>query len=203
MDDVTRIPSDIEDGDPKAAEALLPLVYDELRRLAARQLARERPGQTLQPTALVHEAYLRLVDGREEALWENRGHFFAAASESMRRILVEQARRRHRLKRGAGFRRVPLREADGVNVGVGVDPARDEDILALDEALDRLEAEDPAKAELVKLRVFAGLTLEEAAAALGISRATASRRWSYARAWLFDRIHGEAGGDRRRFPGAP
>jgi RNA polymerase sigma factor (TIGR02999 family) len=184
MNEVTGILSAIERGDPKAAEELLPLVYDELRRLAARHLAREQPGQTLQPTALVHEAYVRLVDGRESVAWDHRGHFFAAAAESMRRILVENARRKHRLKRGGGLQRVELQEGDRVVEG------RDEDLLTLDEALARLEAEDAAKAALVKLRVFAGLTLEEAAAALGISRATASRYWTYARAWLYHRVRG-------------
>ena len=189
MNDVTRILSAIEQGDPKAAEELLPLVYDELRRLAAQQLAQEKPGQTLQATALVHEAYLRLVDGPEPVLWDDRRHFFAAAAESMRRILVENARRKNRLKRGGGLQRVALQEGDCV------DRARDEDVLALDEALSRMEAEDPVKADLVKLRFFAGLTMDEAAAALDISRATASRYWLYARAWLYARVRGESDGD--------
>jgi RNA polymerase sigma factor (TIGR02999 family) len=178
MNDVTRILSAIEQGDAGASEQLLPLVYDELRKLAARRLARESTGQTLQATALVHEAYLRLV-GREQAEgWNSRGHFFAAAAEAMRRILVENARRKRRSKHGGGFRRVDLDE------GPPVTGAR-EDVLALDEALTELARQEPAKAELVKLRYFAGLSLEEAAACLGISEATAKRYWAVARAWLF------------------
>ncbi|WP_165250376.1 ECF-type sigma factor [Paludisphaera soli] len=178
MNDVTRILSAIEHGDPHAADRLLPLVYDELRKLAARRLAHEKPGQTLQATALVHDAYLRLV-GADDPGWDSRGHFFAAAAEAMRRILVDNARRKRTTKHGGGHRR---RDLDEVEIAAG-EPT--DDLLALDEALARLAAEDPQKAELVKLRYFAGLTIEEAAQALGISAATAKRYWAYARAWLF------------------
>jgi RNA polymerase sigma factor (TIGR02999 family) len=175
-------------GDARAAGELLPLVYAELRRLAARELAGERPGQTLQPTALVHEAYLRLVGkGGAGPRWEGRGHFFAAAAEAMRRILVEAARRKGRLKRGGGRRRIDLRHVEAVAAGPS------EDLLALDEALEQLAAEDAPKAELVKLRFFAGLSEAEAARCLGVSRATAARHWAYARAWLYDRL--STGGD--------
>jgi RNA polymerase sigma factor (TIGR02999 family) len=183
MSDVTRILNAIDQGDPQAAHQLLPLVYDELRRLAAQKLAREKPGQTVQPTALVHEAYLRLVGQDPGQRWESRGHFFAAAAEAMRRILVENARRKHRLKRGGGRQRVDLPQVAAVSAV----PA--EDLLALDEALERLAAEDAQKAELVKLRFFAGLSIEEAARCLGIARATAARHWAYARAWLYDRLN--------------
>ena len=179
MNDVTQILSAIENGDPHAAEQLLPLVYEELRKLAARRLVREKAGQTLQATALVHEAYLRLVGPEDARRWDGRGHFFAAAAEAMRRILVDNARRKQTAKHGGGHRR---RELDGVEVAAG-EPV--DDLLALDEALTLLAAEDPAKAELVKLRYFAGLSTEEAAQVLGISVATAKRRWAYARAWLF------------------
>ncbi len=175
MSDVTRIISQIEQGDPSVAEQLLPLVYDELRRLAARQLANEKPGQTLQPTALVHEAYLRLL-GNEPISWNSRGHFFGAAAEAMRRILVEQARRKKSQKRGGGLDRIQLRDDL-----VAEDPQFD-NILALEEALSRLEQEDAKKAQLVKLRFFAGLTIEQAAVAMNISNATADRWWTYARA---------------------
>jgi RNA polymerase sigma factor (TIGR02999 family) len=185
MNDVTRILSAIERGDPKAAHQLLPLVYDELRKLAARRLAHERPGQTLQATALVHEAYLRLVGGQPEAGWDSRGHFFAAAAEAMRRILVENARRKGRQKRGGGLARLDLEDADLAC------RTPSEELLALDEALARLAAEDPVKARLVELRFFAGLNLEEAAKALGVSAVTAKRYWRYARAWL----HREVAGD--------
>jgi RNA polymerase sigma factor (TIGR02999 family) len=178
MSEVTRILSAIEHGDPHAAEQLLPLVYDELRKLAAQRLAQEKPGQTLQPTALVHEAYLRLV-GVDEALeWDNRGHFFAAAAEAMRRILVDQVRRKRRPKHGGDRRRVEL-DSEIVEIGP------QDNLMALEEALTKLAAEQPAKAELVKLRYFGGLTLEEAAACMGISLATAKRYWAVARAWLF------------------
>jgi RNA polymerase sigma factor (TIGR02999 family) len=187
MNDVTRILSAIEQGDPQAAGQLLPLVYDELRRLAAQKLAGEAPGHTLQATALVHEAYLRLVGPEDNPLWESRGHFFAAAAEAMRRILVESARRRGRQKRGGGRPRVDLLEAD-----LTVDDPPDE-MLAVDDALERLEAEDPQAAELVKLRYFAGLSVEEAAQALGMSRATAYRHWSYARAWVRCEVLGDSG----------
>jgi RNA polymerase sigma factor (TIGR02999 family) len=184
MSDVTRILSQIEQGDPQAAEQLLPLVYDELRKLAAAKLAHEKPGQTLQATALVHEAYVRLVGSGGQAAgdtgqaWDGKGHFFAAASEAMRRILVESARRKARLKRGGDLERTEL---DDVEISLA---GQSDDVLALDDALTRLAAKHPEKAELVKLRYFAGLTGDEAAAALGISPATADRYWTYARAWL-------------------
>jgi RNA polymerase sigma factor (TIGR02999 family) len=179
MSDVTRILSQIEQGDPLAAEKLLPLVYDELRRLAGRQLALERTNHTLNPTALVHEAYLRLVDANANvAHWNSRGHFFAAAAESMRRILVDSARKKRAIKRGGAAIRLPLEEA---NVPA---PESPDDLLALDQALTRLEQEHPSLAELVKLRYFAGLTMPQAAEALGISLRTAGRNWTYAKAWL-------------------
>jgi RNA polymerase sigma factor (TIGR02999 family) len=178
MSDVTHILSAIEQGDPHAAEQLLPLVYDALRRLAAEKLVQEKPGQTLEATALVHEAYLRLVDVEKAQHFNTRGHFFAAAAEAMRRILVEQARRRGRLKRGGDLRRV---EFDEVQIAVD-EPF--EDLLALDDALSKLAEKYPQKAELVKLRYFAGFTLPEAADALGISTTTADRYWIFARAWL-------------------
>jgi RNA polymerase sigma factor (TIGR02999 family) len=186
MTDVTRILSDIERGDPTAAERLLPLVYDELRRLAAVRLAREQPGQTLQATALVHEAYLRLVEAERAQQWNSRGHFFAAAAEAMRRILVESARRRSRLKHGRGHRRVDL------DSGCLVSAAPSLDLLAVDEALSRLAETEPAKAELVKLRFFAGLTMPEAAAALDISLATAERYWTFAKSWLYAELADDA-----------
>ncbi len=186
MRDVTQILSASEQGDPHAASQLLPLVYDELRRLATQRLAHQTPGQTLQPTALVHEAYLRLVGDSAEKRWDNRGHFFAAAAEAMRRILVENARRKRSDKRGGGLVRHDL---DDVQLAA---PELDEELLALDEALDRLTAKDPIKAQLVKLRHFAGLTIEEAAQVLGISMTTANRYWAYARAWLHQEIQGQA-----------
>jgi RNA polymerase sigma factor (TIGR02999 family) len=179
MHEVTRILSALEQGDPDAAEQLLPLVYEELRKLAAQKLAQEKPGQTLQATALVHEAYLRLVDVKKAQHWDNRGHFFAAAAEAMRRILVESVRRKRSKKHGGDRERVPL---DQIEITL---PSPDDDLLALDAALNRLAAERPAVAELVKLRFFAGLTMDEAARTLGISSATAYRYWSYAQAWLF------------------
>jgi RNA polymerase sigma factor (TIGR02999 family) len=185
MSDVTRILAAIEHGDPQAAEQLLPLVYDELRKLAAQRLAQENPGQTLQATALVHEAYLRLVDGEQAQHWNSRGHFFAAAAEAMRRILVDNARRKQSAKHGGGHRRVDLEEA----VSLAVEPGPD--ILDLDEALTRLAQEDPVKAELVKLRYFAGLTVEQTADALRISRDTACRHWAYAKVWLYCALTGE------------
>ena len=185
---VTRILLDIEQGDTKAAEQLLPLVYKELRKLAAQKLAQEKPGQTLQATALVHEAYVRLVGGEPDAHWNGRGHFFAAAAEAMRRILIDRARHKQTRKAGGGRRRLDLDD---------VEPALEEGdgdrLLALDEALRQLEAEDPRKAELVKLRFFAGLTAEQAAAALGVSTSTAEKDWAYARSWLrvaIDRMSG-------------
>jgi RNA polymerase sigma factor (TIGR02999 family) len=177
MSDVTRILSAIEQGDPGAAERLLPLVYDELRRLAAQKLAGEKPGQTLQATALVHDAYLRLV-GTEDPGWDSRGHFFAAAAEAMRRILVDNARRKRSARRG-GLR--DRQDPDEVEIAA---PAARVDLLALDEALDRLAARDAEAAELVKLRFFAGMTMSEAAAALGQPQRTAERLWSYARSFL-------------------
>jgi RNA polymerase sigma factor (TIGR02999 family) len=179
MNEVTHILSAIEGGDPRAAELLLPLVYDELRKLAAQKLAQEKPGQTLQATALVHEAYIRLIDAKNAQHWESRGHFFAAAAEAMRRILVENVRRKRSKKHGGDRERIPL---DQIEIAL---PSPDDDLLALDDALHRLAAERPAVAQLVKLRFFAGLTMEEAARTLGISAATAYRRWSYAQAWLF------------------
>jgi RNA polymerase sigma factor (TIGR02999 family) len=180
MSDVTRLLDAAAGGDPRAAADLLPLVYDELRKLAAHRLAQEKPGQTLQPTALVHEAYLRLVGPDPAQPWNGRGHFFGAAAEAMRRILIDQARRKNRPKHGGDRDRADL---DGL-AGPPADD-RGHDLLALDEALTALAREEPAKAELVKLRYFAGLTLEEAAACLGISPATAKRHWALARAWLF------------------
>ncbi len=180
MTDVTRILSAVEQGDQHAVEQLLPLVYNELRRLAAQRLTQEKPGQTLQPTALVHDAYLRLVGGNGAEHWNSRGHFFAAAAEAMRRILVEQARHKRRLKHGGGGRwRVDLDSACLV-----AEP-RSPDLIAVDEALTKLTEIEPIKAELVKLRFFAGLTMPEAAAALGISLATAERSWTFARSWLY------------------
>ncbi len=181
MTDVTRILSALEHGDPHAAEQLLPLVYDELRKLAAHKLAHERPGQTLQATALVHDAYLRLVGAAPKDAaqqWQGRAHFFAAAAEAMRRILVENARRKQRQKHGGGQ---PHADLDLANLAT---PMPDEELLALDEAMTRLAAEAPIKAHLVRLRFFAGLSNDEAAQMLGISGVTAKRYWRYARAWL-------------------
>jgi RNA polymerase sigma factor (TIGR02999 family) len=186
MNEVTRILSAIEQGDAHAAEQLLPLVYDELRRLAAQKLAHEKPGQTLDATALVHEAYLRLVGTDPEQPWNSRGHFFAAAAEAMRRILVDVARRKDALRHGGGRQRHDLAGAEPAA------PRPSEDLLALDEALCKLETRDPVKAELVKLRYFAGLTMEQAAETLGISLATANRYWTFARAWLHRQIDGGA-----------
>jgi RNA polymerase sigma factor (TIGR02999 family) len=179
MKDVTRILSAIEQGDPLAAEQLLPLVYEELRKLAAQKLAQEKPGQTLEATALVHEAYLRLVGPAEGRVWDSRGHFFAAAAEAMRRILIENARRKRRLKRGGKCERLDLADLD-----IAVEAPCD-DLVALDEALDKLAEKRPELAELVKLRYFAGLTVSEAARVLRISTSTADRHWTYARAWLY------------------
>jgi RNA polymerase sigma factor (TIGR02999 family) len=179
MREVTRILSAIEQGDPQAAAQLLPLVYDELRKLAAQHLTREKPGQTLQATALVHEAYVRLVDTEQAQQWNSRGHFFAAAAEAMRRILVDRARRKQRPKHGGGRQRVELDEA----CSLADDGA--EQVVLLNEALDKLAAESPEKAELVKLRYFAGMSHQEAAEALGISRASADRYWAYAKVFLY------------------
>jgi RNA polymerase sigma factor (TIGR02999 family) len=181
VNEVTRILSAIEQGDPHAAEQLLPMVYDELRKLAAAKLAQERPGQTLQPTALVHEAYLRLVGVNQEQQWDNRGHFFAAAAEAMRRILVENVRRKKSIKRGGHLKRVELDEDFTLH-------AAPDELLSLDDALTKLAREDPVKAELVKLRCFAGLSHQEAARALGISRPTADRYWVYAKTRLYCEI---------------
>jgi len=184
MSDVTRILSQIESGDPAAAEQLLPLVYNELRKLAAAKLANEKPGQTLQATALVHEAYVRLVGGNTPQLWDSRGHFFAAAAEAMRRILVDNARIKQARKRGGELER---QEFEGLDIASLEIP---EDVVALDEALNKLAEADPRAAELVQLRFFAGLPLPEAAQLLGISPRTADRLWAYARAWLHQEIHG-------------
>jgi RNA polymerase sigma factor (TIGR02999 family) len=187
MNEITRILSAVERGDPQAAEQLLPLVYDELRKLAAHRLAHQTPGQTLQPTALVHEAYLRLVGDPKGSDWDSRGHFFAAAAEAMRRILVENARRKGRRKRGGGLTRLDLGAAEQAAV-----PEVREDLLALDEALTKLAAADPQAARLVQLRYFGGLPVPEAARALGVSPRTADRLWAFARAWLLREVGGDA-----------
>jgi RNA polymerase sigma factor (TIGR02999 family) len=186
MSDVTRILSQIELGDPSAEEKLLPLVYDELRKLAAARMAEEKPGQTLQATALVHEAYLRLVGSGDVDRWDHRGHFFAAAAEAMRRILIDRARHKQTCKAGGGRHRLDLDDIEQA-----FEEGNGDRMIALDAALQQLEAEDPRKAELVKLRFFAGLTVEQAAAALGVSTSTAEKDWTYARSWLrvaIDRI---------------
>jgi RNA polymerase sigma factor (TIGR02999 family) len=182
VSDVTQILGAIQQGDPKAAGELLPLVYQELRRLAAFRMAKESPGQTLQPTALVHEAWLRLV-GSEQQTWQNRAHFFGAAAEAMRRILIDNARRKRALCHGGGQQRLDIEEA---NLAAGM---KDDELLALDEALDKFAAREREKAELVKLRYFAGLSFEEAAEVLGVSVPTAKRWWAYARAWLFQEMN--------------
>jgi RNA polymerase sigma factor (TIGR02999 family) len=182
VSDVTQILSAIEQGDGQAAEQLLPLVYDELRKLAAQKMANEKPGQTLQATALVHEAYIRLVDGEKAQHWNSRGHFFGAAAEAMRRILIDHARDKKRLKRGGDRSRIAL---DAIEAALNTSA---DDLLELDEALERLASEYPECAELVKLRFFAGMSLGEAAAALGVARRTADRHWAYARAWLHLRL---------------
>jgi RNA polymerase sigma factor (TIGR02999 family) len=189
MNEVTRVLSAIEEGDPHAAEQLLPLVYDELRELAAQKLAQEKPGQTLQATALVHEAYLRLVGADPRQPWNSRGHFFAAAGEAMRRILVEKARRKLRLKHGGDCERV---EIEMSTLPTHITP---DDLVALDEALDQLTQDHPVKAQLVTMRYFGGLTIEQAAAVLGISRVTAHRYWTYARAWLRQKMTAGDTGD--------
>jgi RNA polymerase sigma factor (TIGR02999 family) len=189
MNEVTKILSAIEQGDPQAASQLLPLVYDELRQLAAQKLAHETPGQTLQPTALVHEAYLRLVGDEHGAHWDNRGHFFAAAAEAMRRILVDNARRKHSQKHGGGLARQEL------DPGQITTPEVREDLLALDEALTKLAVANPQAAQLVQLRYFAGVSIPEAAQTLGISPRSADRLWAYARAWLHQEMAGDAPDD--------
>ena len=180
--DVTPLIEAVGQGDPQAARDLLPVVYDELRRLAAQRLTHETPGQTFEATALVHEAYLRLVGNDPQRPWNGRGHFFAAAAEAMRRILVENARRKHRYRHGGGLDRIDLDRID-----LAADQASDE-LLALSEALDRLAVEEPTVAQVVKLRYFAGLSIEEAASVLGVSVRTANRHWAYARAWLFQEL---------------
>jgi RNA polymerase sigma factor (TIGR02999 family) len=190
MNDVTRLLSAIAQRDPQASDQLLPLVYDELRRLASQKMAKEAPGQTLEATALVHEAYLRLVDTEQAQQWNSRGHFFAAAAEAMRRILVERARHKRSLKAGGDRQQLALAEIEPAVDGP------DLDLLALNEALDKLEAHDKRKAELVKLRFFAGLTIEEAAQALGIATSTAEKDWAYARCWLRLEMEGPGEGDR-------
>ena len=196
MSEVTRILSAIERGDQQAADQLLPLVYEELRKLAAQRLAHEKPGQTLQATALVHEAYLRLLNPECGQDWNSRGHFFAAAAEAMRRILVDNARRKRRPKHGGDQKRVPL---DAVALPV---EDRFHDLLALDDALTKFAGQDPLKAELVKLRYFAGLSVDEAAACLGISAITAKRYWAVARAWLYNALSDgdEVGSDKKIIP---
>ncbi|MBM3834816.1 MAG: sigma-70 family RNA polymerase sigma factor [Verrucomicrobia bacterium] len=188
MTDVTRILNDLDHGDPKAAEKLLPLVYEELRKLATHRMAQEMPGQTLQPTALVHDAWLRLVNA-ENQTWQNRAHFFGAAAEAMRRILIDRARRKHARRHGGGLQRLDVQEIDLVG-----EARRDQDdqLLAVSEALDKLAAQDKVKAELVKLRYFVGLTITEAAQVLGVSEPTAKRYWAYARAWLYQEIQNSA-----------
>ena len=187
MNQVTQILSALQHGEPEAAERLLPLVYQELRKLAAQRLSQEKPGQTLQATALVHEAYLRLVDVAQPQQWAGRGHFFAAAAEAMRRILIESARRKQRVKHGGLHERVEL---ERLQLAAAHQTDTTIDVLALDEALTRLAAVDSTKAELVKLRFFAGLTVEEAGGVLGLSPATADRYWAFARAWLFRELGG-------------
>ncbi len=187
MSDVTQILNQIEQGDPSAAEHLLPLVYDELRKLAAAKMAQENPGQTLQATALVHDAYLRLVDVDRAQHWNSRGHFFGAAAEAMRRILLNRARDKNRLKRGGDLQRLDLDNIEFVL------ETPNEELLVLDEALERLSGENPVCANLVKLRFFAGLSNQEAAIALGISSSTADRYWAYARAWLYQAIRADDG----------
>ncbi len=185
MNEISRVLSAIDKGDPHAAEQLLPLVYAELRKLAAVKLAQEKPGQTLQPTALVHEAYLRLVNPEQAPPWNGPGHFFAAAAEAMRRILIERARHKQRVKHGGDRKRLDLEDVTEA-------AEQTEQLLALDEALNELAREEPLKAELVKLRYFAGLTLEKVAACLDISLATAKRHWAVARAWLYAALQDDA-----------
>jgi RNA polymerase sigma factor (TIGR02999 family) len=181
VSEVTRILEAVQQGDSQAAAELLPLVYEELRKLAAHQMAAEAPGQTLQPTALVHEAWLRL-GGDQQPAWQNRAHFVAAAAEAMRRVLIDRARRKHRIRHGKGLARVDL---DAVELAAQTD---DDTLLRVDEALEKLADEDPVKAQLVKLRFFVGLSLPEACRALGVSETTGKRHWAYARAWLYDAL---------------
>jgi RNA polymerase sigma factor (TIGR02999 family) len=190
MAEVTQILAAIEQGDTHAAAELLPLVYDELRKLAAQRLAEEKPGQTLQATALVHEAYLRLVGARRVQSWDSRGHFFGAAAEAMRRILINRARDKKRAKRGGEHHRVDL---DRIEIALDTS---DEQLIALDEALTQLAAEDPGAAQLVNLRFFAGLAQKDAAAALGLAPRTAERQWAYARAWLYARLRQDQAGEK-------
>lgn len=189
MTEVTRILSQIEQGDPTAAEQLLPLVYDELRRLAAAKFAHEKPGQTLQATALVHDAYIRLVKVEQAQHWNSRSHFFAAAAEAMRRILIESARRRHSLKRGGDRQKFEIAEADAI-----IDAGNADELLDLDAALTKLAASEPEIAKLVELRYFAGLSVEETAQALGVSPRTVKRNWAFARAWLGREMNADRGG---------
>jgi RNA polymerase sigma factor (TIGR02999 family) len=191
MNEVTRVLSAIEQGDPHAAEQLLPLVYDELRRLAAQKLAQENPGQTLEATALVHEGYIRLVDNDKAQHWNSRGHFFAAAAEAMRRILVDQARRKQAEKHGGGLRRADLSRAATVAA------SSPEDFLALDDILERLTRHDPTAAQLVKLHYFAGLSVKDAGEVLGLSRTSAYRLWTFVRAWLRCQVSGDSAGPNR------
>jgi RNA polymerase sigma factor (TIGR02999 family) len=184
LSEVTQIIAAAQNGDPNAASELLPIVYEELRRLAAQRLSQERPGQTLTATALVHEAYLRLVGVENSQIWQNRGHFFAAAAEAMRRILINRARDKKRLKRGGNRERIDLE-----HIQVALD-TEDAELIALDESLEKLAAEDDVAAQLVKLRFFAGLNMRDAAQALGIAQRTAERQWSYARAWLYHELRG-------------
>jgi RNA polymerase sigma factor (TIGR02999 family) len=194
MNEITQVLVRIQNGEPSAAEALLPLVYEELRELAAQKMAQEKPDHTLQPTALVHEAYLRLVDVEQRQRWDGRGHFFAAAAEAMRRILVERARRKKAAKHGGGRHRVNV---DTVAI---IASENDDDLIAISEALDCLAAIDPVKAELVKLRYFAGLTIAECAEALGISCATAKRHWTYSRVWLYEQVAREGTSENPQIP---
>jgi len=184
MEPVTRILQEIEQGDPAAAEKLLPLIYDELRKLAAQRMRHERPGQSLEATALVHDAYLRLVDVEQAQHWNSRGHFFAAAAEAMRRLLIERARRKKRIRHGGGRQRVDL------DTQLCMPAVGDDRLLEINDALERLAGEEPEAANVVKLRYFAGLTTNEAAAAMGISVRTANRHWTYARAWLYQQLGG-------------
>ena len=195
MHDVTHILADIEAGSKQAAEALLPIVYDELRKLAASRMAAERSDHTLQSTALVHEAYVRLVDNDRARHWDSRGHFFSTAAEAMRRILVEHARSKNSLKAGGGRRQVALSSIDPASDAPDIDPL---DLLALDESLRKLQDKDPRKAEFVKLRFFAGLSHREAAEALGISSSTADNDWAYAKSWLFVEMSGRENSDSQR-----